>query len=78
MSLSNVVVVQSLSHDELFGTPQTAASQASLSFTISWSLLKLMSIELTVTSMTGLGTVIVPMDMSFSLLMCYNEHMRVS
>ena len=29
----------------LFATPWTAARQASLSFTISWSLLKLMSIE---------------------------------
>ena len=39
------VVAQSLSHVWLFGTPWTAAPQASLSFTISWSLLKLMSIE---------------------------------
>ena len=39
------VVVESLSHVQLFVTPWTAASQASLSFTISWSLLKLMSIE---------------------------------
>ena len=34
-----------LSHVLLFGTPGTAAHQASLSFTISPSLLKLMSIE---------------------------------
>ena len=34
-----------LSHVRLFATPWTAAHQASLSFTISWSLLKLMSIE---------------------------------
>ena len=40
------IVVQSLSHVQLFATPSTAAHQASLSFTISWSLLKLMSIEL--------------------------------
>ena len=39
------VVVQSLSHVQLFATPWTAACQASLSFTISQSLLKLMSIE---------------------------------
>ena len=39
-------VVQSLSHVQLFATPWTAAHQASLSFTISQSLLKLMSIEL--------------------------------
>ena len=38
-------VVQSLSCVWLCVTPLTAACQASLSFTISWSLLKLMSIE---------------------------------
>ena len=37
--------VQSLSHVRLFATPWTAAHQAFLSFTNSWSLLKLMSIE---------------------------------
>ena len=37
--------VQSLSHAQLFETPRTAACQASLSITNSWSLLKLMSIE---------------------------------
>ena len=42
----NVVVVQLHSHVRLFTTPWTAAGQASLSFTISQSLLKLMSIEL--------------------------------
>ena len=36
---------QLLSHVPLFATPWTAAGQASLSFPISWSLLKLMSIE---------------------------------
>ena len=36
---------QSLSCVQLFATPWTAACQASLSFTISWSLLKLMSIK---------------------------------
>ena len=39
------LVVQSLSRFWLFATPLTAVCQASLSFTISWSLLKLMSIE---------------------------------
>ena len=39
------VVVQLLSHALLFATPWTAVHQASLSFTISGSLLKLMSIE---------------------------------
>ena len=40
-----VVVVQSLSCVHLFATPWTAACQGSLSFTISQSLLKLMSVE---------------------------------
>ena len=48
--LSIFVVVQSLSHVWLFATPWTAACQASLSFTISWSLLRLMSIELVMPS----------------------------
>ena len=38
-------VVQSVSHVQLFRTPWTAAHQASLSFTTSQSLLKLISIE---------------------------------
>ena len=38
-------LVQSLSRVQLFVTPWTAACQASLSFTSSWNLLKLMSIE---------------------------------
>ena len=44
-SFSVVVVVQSLSLVWLFATPWTAACQVSLSFTISWSLLRFMSIE---------------------------------
>ena len=40
-----VLVVQSLSCVRLFATPWTTAHQASLSFTISWSFFKLMSIE---------------------------------
>ena len=36
----NIVVVQLLSRVQLFATPWTAAPQASLSFTISQSLLK--------------------------------------
>ena len=38
-------IVQSLSHGRLFATPWTAARQVYLSFTISWSLLKLTSIK---------------------------------
>ena len=40
------VVVHSLSHVLLFETPWTAAHQAPVSSTISWSLLKFISIEL--------------------------------
>ena len=39
------VIVQSLSHVRLFAAPWIAASQASLSFTVSWSLIKLLSFE---------------------------------
>ena len=42
--------VQSLSHVRLFATPRTAACQASLSITNSWSLLKLKSIKLVMPS----------------------------
>ena len=49
-SISIFSSVQSLSHVRLFATPRTAARQASLSITNSWSLLKLMSIELVMPS----------------------------
>ena len=42
---SKELVVQSLSHVQIFATPWTAAFQASLSLTVSWSLLQLMSME---------------------------------
>ena len=42
---SDAILVQSLSHVQLFVTPWPAAHQAFLSFTISQSLLKFMSIE---------------------------------
>ena len=41
--LNHAVVVQPLSCVQLFATPWTSAHQASLSFTVSWSSLKLMS-----------------------------------
>ena len=40
------VVVESVSHIQLFATPWIAAYQASLSITTSWSLLKFMSMIL--------------------------------
>ena len=48
--LVNVAVLQSLSHVGFFVNPWTAACQASLSFTISRNLLKLISIELVIPS----------------------------
>ena len=45
ISIFKLGSVQSLSRIQLFATPLTAARQASLSLTIFWSLLKLMSIE---------------------------------
>ena len=45
-SLKFVVVVQLLSHVQLFATPWTGLHQATLSFTISQSLLRFMSTEL--------------------------------
>ena len=45
-----IFVVQSLSHVLLFATPQTVAHQALLSFTISWSWLKVMSVEVMILS----------------------------
>ena len=45
LNLRTIAVVQLLSRVQLFANPWTAAHQASLSFTISLSLLKLMSIE---------------------------------
>ena len=48
--LTEMPVFQSLSCVRLFAIPWTAAHQASLPFTISWSLLKFMSIELVMPS----------------------------
>ena len=42
---AGILVVQSLSHVWLFATQWTAAHQTSLSFTVSWSLLRFVSIE---------------------------------
>ena len=59
-----VVVVQSLSRVWLFATPWTAACQASLSFTISWSLLRFMSIEAVMLSISPLPS---PCPFAFNL-----------
>ena len=51
MILYLFISVPSFSHVWLFATPWTEACQASLSFTISWSLLKFMSIESVIPSL---------------------------
>ena len=48
--MNAVIVVQVISHVRLFATPWTAAQHTSLPFSISWNLLKLMSIELVILS----------------------------
>ena len=48
LSCMVVTVAQLLSCVRLFATPWTAARQASLSFTVSWNFLKLISIELVI------------------------------
>ena len=50
--------VQSLSHVQFFATPWTAACQASLFITNSWSLLRLMSIESVMPSSTCVLTLL--------------------
>ena len=45
MYIDLLLFIHLLSCVQLFATPWTAAHQASMSFTISWSLLKVMSIE---------------------------------
>jgi len=50
VKFQHFVVVLSLSHVQDFATPWTAVCQASQSFTIAWSLLKLMSSELVMPS----------------------------
>ena len=50
VSALELVVVQLLTHVRFFATPWTAAHQASLSITKSWSLLKFMAIELVMPS----------------------------
>ena len=45
-----LAAAQSLSHAHLFATPWTATRQAALSFAISWSLLRLLSVELVMPS----------------------------
>ena len=49
-------------------TPWTAASQASLSFTVSWSLVKLMSVELVMPS-----NHLILLSLSLALSLCQHQ-----
>ena len=53
-----VAVVQSLGRGQLFVTPCTAAHQASLSFSISWSFLRLMPVEWMMSSSCALPSIL--------------------
>ena len=69
-----VVFIQSLSSVQLFETPWTAAHQASLSFTISRSLLKLMSIESVMSSNhLVLCHPLLPMPSIFPSIMVFSD-----
>ena len=67
--------VQSLSPVQLFATPWTAAHQASLSITNSWSLLKLMSMELVMPSkhLIFCGSLLLPPSIFPSIRVFSNE-----
>ena len=65
----NVLVlaaVESLYHVQLFATPGSAAHQASLSFTISQSLLRFMSIELVMPNSSSHPLPPSPLDFNLS------------
>ena len=70
------VAVQLLSHVQLFSISWTAACQASLSFTISWSLLKLTPIE----SVMPSNHLVLCRPLLFlpSLFPCYSKYFNIS
>ena len=76
----SVVAVQSSSHVRLFETSWIATHQASLSFTVSWSLLRFMSTESVMLSISVSGssssvstTSLLSGFCSFSLAVLYTE-----
>ena len=64
---SFVIVAQLLSHIRLFATPWAAACQAPLSYTISRSLLRFMSIELVMLSNHLSHPLLPPSPFAFNL-----------
>ena len=62
MAEDEISSVQSLSQVRLFATPWAAAHQASLSLINSWSLLKLMYIELVMPSIVLASASVLPMN----------------
>ena len=67
--LHKIVVVQSLSHVLPFATSWTVACQAPLSSTISWSLLRFMSVESVMLS--NLTHPLLPL--SLNIYVCYTN-----
>ena len=57
VQLLNLVVVQSSSRIRLFAAPWTAGCQASMFFTLSWGLLKFISIESVTWALLKFGVV---------------------
>ena len=68
---THVVVVEYLNHVQLFVTLWTAALQASLSFTTSWSLLKLISID---SVMPSNHLILCQLFASFISITRWNDH----
>ena len=67
--------VQPLSCVQLFVTQWTAARQASLSFTISWSLLRLMSIE---SVMLSNHLILLPLPSVFTSIRVFSNELALS
>ena len=71
------VFAQLLSRVRLFMNPWTAAHQASLSFTISWSLLKLMSIESVMPSNHLICHSLLPLPSIFPSIRVFSSELAV-
>ena len=71
--LQPLKVFQSLSHARLFETPWTTACQAPLSTTISWSLLKFMSIELVMLTMSSPSPLAIYLSQHQGMLVWINK-----
>ena len=76
-TLTDLTSVQLLSRVWLFATPWTAALQASLSITNSWSLLKLMSIELVMPSNHLICRPLLPLSSVFPSIRVFSNELAL-